>query len=109
MCKTLRGEYLKQGLRTSLRWDLNPVPSIYSTTGSVPSTVLPTPKPCRMLPSVRKPLISDEKQVFDKNDEIKTFSELTDKLCPFGHKLDLDEEKVSFTKQSTMKRIISHK
>ena len=36
--------------------------------------------------------------MFDKNDEIKTFSELTDKLCSFGYKLDLDEEKATFYK-----------
>ena len=47
---------------------------------------------------MRKPLIPDKKEVFDKNDEIKTFSELTDKLCPFGYKLDLNEEKAMFYK-----------
>ena len=36
--------------------------------------------------------------MFDKNDEIKAFSELTDKLCPFGYKLDLDEEIATFYK-----------
>ena len=33
--------------------------------------------------------------MFDKNDEIKTSSELTDKLYPFGYKLDLHEEKAT--------------
>ena len=36
--------------------------------------------------------------MFDKNGEIKTFSELNDKLCPLGYKLDLDEEKTTFYK-----------
>ena len=36
--------------------------------------------------------------MFDKDDEIKIFSELTDKLYPFGYKLDLDEEKATFYK-----------
>ena len=36
--------------------------------------------------------------MFDKNDEIKTFSELTDKLWSFGYKLDLHEKKATFYK-----------
>ena len=36
--------------------------------------------------------------MFDKNEKIKTFPELTDKLCPFGYKLDLDEEKAMLYK-----------
>ena len=65
---------------------------------AIPPSVLPTPKTSRKLSLVRKPLIPDEKEVFDKNDEIKTFSELSDKLCPFGYKLDLHEEKATFYK-----------
>ena len=71
-------KYLKQELRTTLRWGSNPIPSIYSNTDSIPPSVLPTPKTSRKLPSVRKPLIPDEREVFGKSDEIKTFSELTD-------------------------------
>ena len=96
--KHFQEKYLKQGLRTTLRWDLSPIPSIYSNTDSIPLSVLQTPKTSKKLPSVRKPLIPDEKEVFDKNDEIKAFSELTDKLCPFGYKLDLDEEKATLYK-----------
>ena len=96
--KHFEEKYLKQGLRTTLRWDLNRIPSIFSNTISIPPSVLPTPKTSRKLPSVRKPLSPDEKEVFGKNDEIKTFSELTDKLFPFGYKLDLDEEKATFYK-----------
>ena len=96
--KHFEEKYLKQGLRTTLRWDLNLIPSIYSNTDFIPPSVLPTPKTSRKLPSVRKRLIPDEKEVFDKNNEIKTFSELTDKLCPFEYKLDLDEEKARFYK-----------
>ena len=36
--------------------------------------------------------------MFDKNNRIKIFSESNDKLCPFGYKLDLDEEKTKFYK-----------
>ena len=74
LCKILRGEYLKQGLRTTLRWDLNPIASIYSNTESIPPSVLPTLETSIKLPSVRKLLIPDENQVFGKNDKIKTFS-----------------------------------
>ena len=99
ICAKHFGEkYLKQELRTTLRWDSNPIPSIYSNTDSVPPSILPTPKTFRKLPSVRKPLIPDERELFGKSDEIKTFSELTDKLCPFEYKLDLDEEKGTFYK-----------
>ena len=53
-------KYLKQRLRTTLRWDLNPISSIYSNTDSIPPSVLLTPKTSTKLPSVRKPLIPDE-------------------------------------------------
>ena len=96
--KQFEEKYLTQGLLTFQRWDLKPIPSIYSNTDSIPPSVLTIPKTSRKLPSVREPLIPDEKEVFDKNDEMKTFSELTDKLCPFGYKLDLDEEKATFYK-----------
>ena len=86
--KHFEEKYLKKGLCTTLRWDLNPIPSIYSNPGSVLPSVIPTPKTSRKLPSVRKPLSPDEKEVFDKNDEIKTFSELTDEICPFEYKLE---------------------
>ena len=36
--------------------------------------------------------------MFDKSDEIKTFSEITNKLCPFEYKLDLNEQKATFYK-----------
>ena len=39
--------------------------------------------------------------MFDKNDEIKTFSELADNLWPFGYKLDLDEKKATFHKTAS--------
>ena len=97
--KHFEEKYLKQGLRTTLRWDLNPITSIYSNRDSILRSVLPTLKTSGKLPSVRKLLIPGEKEVFDKIDEIKTFSELSDKVCPFGYKLDLDEEKSMFYKK----------
>lgn len=36
--------------------------------------------------------------MFDRNDEIKNFFELTDNLCLFGYKMDLHEENVTFYK-----------
>ena len=50
------------------------MPTIYSNTDSISPSVLTTPKTSIKLPSVRKPLIPDEKQVFGKNGKIKTFS-----------------------------------
>ena len=73
-------------------------PSIYINTDPIPPSVLPTPKTSRKLRSVGKPLIPHEKEVFDKNEEIKTLSEFTGKLCLFGYKLDLDKEKATFYK-----------
>ena len=57
--KHFEEEYLKQGLRTTLRWDLNPIPIIYSNTDSIPPSVLPKQKTSKKLLSVRKPLIAD--------------------------------------------------
>ena len=99
MCKTLRGEVLKTGITHHPKMGFKPYTKhLYSNTDSVPPSILPTPKTSRKLPSVRKPLIPDERELFGKSDEIKTFSELTDKLCPFEYKLDLDEEKGTFYK-----------
>ena len=36
--------------------------------------------------------------MFDRNEEIKNFFELTDNLCLFGYKMDLHEENVTFYK-----------
>ena len=47
--------------------------------------------------------------MFDKNDEIKTLSELTDKLSQFGYKLALNEEKATFYKTKYMQHVTSHK
>ena len=34
--------FLKKGLRTTLRWDLNPVPTLYCNIESIPKSLLPS-------------------------------------------------------------------
>lgn len=79
----------KRRLRTIPRLDLNLISSIYSNTDSIPSL---------LLPSTNKIIDSRWKEVFDRNDKIKNLFELTDNLCLFGYKLDLDEENAMFYK-----------
>ena len=43
----------------------------------------------RKPPAIRKFLTSDEKDIFDKNDVIKSFFEIYENLCPLGYTLDL--------------------
>ena len=38
---------------------------------------------------------SDEKEILDKNDEIKSFLDINENLCPLGYKVELDEEQAS--------------
>ena len=41
---------------------------------------------------------SDEKEILDKNDDIKSFFDINENLCPLGYKLELDEEQAPLYK-----------
>ena len=41
-CKHFDAKYLKVGGRTTLKWDLDPVPTIYSKSQDIPTSLLPT-------------------------------------------------------------------
>ena len=49
--KHFEDKFLKPGKRTTLRWDLNPVPSIYPDSGNFPPSLLPSVPPRRKSPT----------------------------------------------------------
>ena len=97
--KHFEAKFIKEGVRKTLRWDLDPVPSNYCVDIEVPISLIPTPTSHRKPPTDRSS--PDEFPGFRKNDEIKNFADITDALCPDGYKLEMHEEnkKAIFYKQ----------
>ena len=59
-------KYLKIGQkRNTLKWELRPVPTIYTNSGYIPASVFPTPTSSRNPPS-RNITLLDQKNDFDK-------------------------------------------
>ena len=79
--KHFEKKLLKVGKRATLRWELQPVPSIYSDNESIPPSFMPTPK------TQRKPL----NRVIALPDKISDFSTIGESLCPSGYKLQIDK------------------
>ena len=76
-------KFLKIGKRASLRWELQPVPSIYSGNESIPPSFMPT------LKSQRKPLsrvtaLPNQLDDFNDHEKISDFSSIGGSLCPSG-------------------------
>ena len=72
------------GSRKTLNWSLNPIPTLHTQIALKRPPTLKTPS------AVRKPLKicvyqDDQLQRFDKKDTIKSFSDLSEKLCPPGY------------------------
>ena len=84
--KDFEKKLLKVGKRATLRWELQPVPSIYSDNESIPPSFMPTPK------TQRKPL----NRVIALPDKISDFSSIGKSLCPSGYKLQIDKSRAVF-------------
>ena len=63
---------LKRGLRTTLRWDLNAVPTLYCNIESIPRSLLPSQTTGRVAPKDRITL-EDENSKFCNIDRISNF------------------------------------
>ena len=78
--------------RTTLIWDLDPVPTIYVTEDDdvyIPPSVLPTPCSSRKPPTARIFTILDETSQFKEQDEIRGFHNFTADLCPSDYSFQL--------------------
>ena len=60
---------LKKGLRTTLRWDLNPVPTLYCNIESIPKSLLTLQTTGRVVPK-DKSTLEDENSKFCNIDQI---------------------------------------
>ena len=89
--------FLKKGLRTTLRWDLNPVPTFYCNLKSIPKSLLPSQTTGRVALKDRSTL-EDEHSKFCNIDRISNFEDLNESLCPTGYQLKKDENEVIFYK-----------
>ena len=85
--KHFTSNFIKQGKRKTLRWDIDPVPSNYCADVNVPPSQLPTPISHRKPPTDRTS--PDQLNDFRKQDEIKTFEDINEQLCPEGYKLEV--------------------
>ena len=85
------------GIRTTLHWKLNPIPSIYpADVSSIPPSMLPTVTTRRKSPTRRE--LPDEFEEFRKKDEIKSFSQINESFGPPGFQLLLQQDKAVFYK-----------
>ena len=75
--KHLEERFLKKGLRTALRWDLNPVPTLYCNIESIPKSLLPSRTTGRA-PLKDRSTLEDEHSKFCSFDRISNFENLTD-------------------------------
>ena len=83
--KHFEDKFLKPGKRTTLRWDLNSVPSIYPDSGNFPPSLLPSVPPRRKSPTRRE--FPDQIRKFKQKDEIKYFSQINETACAPGYQL----------------------
>ena len=73
-------KFIKVGQRKTLRWELDPEPSVYDVP-MLPS-VAPTPVSKRKKPKDRSS--PDEIKQFTENDIIRSFADITTDMCPQG-------------------------
>ena len=95
--KHFESKFLKVGKRTTLRWDLEPVPSIYTNTEAIPPSVLPTSATSRK-PPTRVTTLPDQTEEFNDLDKIVDFASINESICPSDYKLQVNETKAVFYK-----------
>ena len=94
--KHFEERFLKKVLRTTLKWDLNPVSTLYCNIESIPKSLLPLQTTGRVAPKDRSTL-EDEHSKFCNTDRISNF-EVNKSLCPAGYQLKKDENEAIFYK-----------
>ena len=82
--KHFEEKFLKVDKRATLRWELQPVPFIYSDNEFIPMSVMSTPKTQRKLPS-RVTVLADQRDDFNNHDKISDFNSIGESLCPSGY------------------------
>ena len=100
--KHFEEKFLKVGKRATLRWELQPVPSIYSANKFLSSSAMPTTKTQRKPPS-RVSAVPDQLDDFNDHDKISDFSSIGESLCPSGYKLQIDKSITVFYKLKNCK------
>ena len=99
--KHFEEKFLKRGKRDTLRWELNPIPTIYSLKDDIPKSLLSTPvnirKPPSALISARQQIYCNEDIEFRDQDLINGFADL-EGLCPNGFTITKTEDNIMFYK-----------
>ena len=90
-------KFLKKRVRTTLRWELNPVPSICTQTEKIPSSILPSTSISRK-PPTESSIAPDQLPEYQLNDKIEDFSKIDDGFCPQGYTQKLNKDKATFYK-----------
>ena len=84
--KHFKDIYLKRGKRTTLNWEMNPVPTIHNSEALQRPANFPEIKYLRKPPKIRN-ILPDQKPEFDAIDLIKSFDKIDPiKHCPEGYK-----------------------
>ena len=83
--KHFQDKFLKPGKRTTLRWDLNAVPSIYPDSGNFPPSLLPSVPQRKKSPTRRE--FPDQISKFKQKDQMKYFSQINETACAPGYQL----------------------
>ena len=86
----------KVGKRAMLRWELQPVPFMYSGNESISPSVMPTPK-AQSKPPSRMTASPDQLDDFNDHEKISDFSSIGESPCPSGYKLQIDKIEQCFT------------
>ena len=71
-------------VQKTLNWSLNPIPTLHTQIALKRPSTLKTPSAVTKLPKIRI-YQDDQLENFDKKDIIKSFSDLSEKLCPPGY------------------------
>lgn len=95
--KHFEEKFLNTGKRTKLNWGLNPIPSIHTADALKRPSTLQTPSVPRKAPKVRI-YGEDQFESFSKNDTIKDFDDLSQKLCPPGYLFHKTKDNVIYYK-----------
>ena len=102
--KHIEEKFLKVGKQATLRWELQPVLSIYSDNEFISPSVMPRPKTQRKPPS-RLTALPDQLDDFNDHDKISDFSSIGESLCPSGYKLQIDKSRAVFYKLENCKHL----
>ena len=89
-------DFIKRGQRTTLKWDINPVPSVQSSAAAKRPASFPPVTGLRKPPKIRN-ILPDQKKDFDNQDLIRSLNEIdVVKHCPAGYQGKKNESTVLF-------------